>query len=301
MRWGANQIHRPLRVVLFYAAGHLGSAIILNRILDAPSYEVVGIVKSDPLPFSRKGATKLRGHLKKTGWHFGWLLFWQRLVQNLGYGLGSLLPFSRYRIAPCWLLAKELGIPVFNGSNVNTKACSKFVARQDPDLILSAYFNQILKQDLLDIPTLGALNVHPGWLPAYRGAMCYFWMLNKREHHGGVSVHWMDRQIDTGPLVARRHFRLRPGGTQQRVLILTAVIGAHLLCRVGRALAAGESLKPIHIRPNERQAYHAMPTEEDFREYFSERRFFRIRDVLGILLRNIRKPKRGFPGRILFG
>lgn len=286
----ASLSQSPLRVVVLYSAGHLGSAIILNRLLDAPEYQVVGIVKARAIPFSWRGFARMRKQLGRTGWLFGWLMLWQQAIQCVGYLLGTLVPFARRRLAPGWLIASERGIPVFECQDVNDPESCLFMRGLCPDVLISAYFPQILKSEVLSIPRRGALNVHPGWLPAYRGAMCYFWVLRNMEDRGGVSVHWMDTRIDEGTLLTRRRFRLPSRATQQRVLVLSAAIGAHLLRRVGKALLEGRGVLPLRKKPSEKKAYFPMPTEQDFRAYFERRRFFRIRDILGLLLRDLRKP-----------
>lgn len=276
-----------LRVALLYSAGHLGSATVLDRLLAAPEVELVGVVKARPLPFSNAGARRLKKHLRAVGWRFGWLLFWQQAIQGLGYLLGRVLPLPWPTLRPGWVAAAKRGVPVHHAASVNDPACCRFLAALAPDLLVSAYFPQILRDPALGIARLGALNVHPGWLPAYRGAMSYFWVLKNGEERAGVSVHWMDRGIDTGELVARRAFRLAPGATQQRVLVLTAVIGARLLGRVFRELAAGRRPAPVPA-PTAEARYYPLPGEADFDAYFARRRFFRIRDVLGYLLRRLR-------------
>jgi len=281
---------RPLRTVLLYSAGHIGSATILNKLIDSPEFEIVAVVRSQAVLFSRKGFRQFRKYLQQVGWRFGCMLLWQQVVQGILYALSWLWPFGRKRLLPCTAIARERGIPVLNGVNVNGRKCRAFIAAHHPDLLVSAYFGQILKKRVLDIPRRGALNVHPGWLPAYRGAMCYFWVLKNGEDSGGVSVHWMDEGIDTGAVLMRRSFRLQPQATQHRVLMRTAVIGANLLRRVARMLQRNVAPKPVALAPSERPAYFPMPSAEDYDAYLARRRFFRLRDMIGFLFRPLRRP-----------
>ena len=64
----------------------------MNRLVEMPEIEIVGVVKAQPLSLSRQGKSRIRRHLQKVGWRFAWLLFFQRIVQGLGYGLSLLLP-----------------------------------------------------------------------------------------------------------------------------------------------------------------------------------------------------------------
>ncbi|MCG8689548.1 MAG: hypothetical protein MI892_32040 [Desulfobacterales bacterium] len=276
---------KPLKTVILYSAGHMGSATILNQLLDSDIFEFKGIVKARALPFSRKGARQLKRNLKKTGWQFGWLMVWQQLVQSFAFLINNLLPQRRKRLLPAWMIARKKGIPVHYSDNVNDETCRNFIESFKPDLVISAYFNQILKKEAIAIPKIGILNIHPGWLPAYRGAMCYFWVLKNGEQKGGVSVHWIDEGIDTGELLAREQFEIKEGWTQQKVLESTAVIGAKLIKEVARKLQHGETPKALSEIDSEQADYFPMPKRADFKDYFSNKRFFRIRDIFRLFMK----------------
>jgi len=68
------------------------------------------------------------------------------------------------------------------------------------------------------------------------------------------------------------------------VLTFTAVIGTRLLGRVIRRLRAGRQ-EPISITHSDEtnDNYYPMPGDESFASYFRQHRFFRIRDVLGLI------------------
>ena len=87
--------------------------------------------------------------------------------------------------------------------DINHPTVINLIQDLKPDIIVSAYFNQIIKEPVIDLPKFGILNIHPGWLPAYRGAMAYFWVLKNGSEKAGVSIHWIDKGIDTGELVSR--------------------------------------------------------------------------------------------------
>jgi len=274
---------KSLDVVVLYSAGHLGSAMIMNKLLGMPEINIVGVVKAPPLKLSIRGRSHIKQHLKKFGWRFAGMLFWQRCIQGLGYLLTLVFPFLQKRLKPAWKIARDHNIPVFRCRNINDDASKNFIQDLNPDLLVSAYFSQILKPDIISIPKIGVLNIHPGWLPAYKGAMAYFWVLNHGGDKGGVTIHWIDDGIDTGDVLARRSFLLKPQATQETVLMVTAVIGARLLRRVIRRLLAGKDAR-IKISAEETDAYYPMPGDKDFETYFKQHRFFRIRDILGLMV-----------------
>jgi methionyl-tRNA formyltransferase len=68
----------------------------------------------------------------------------------------------------------------------------------------------ILRKALLAIPHLGTLNGHPGVLPAYRGIDCFQWAIwNGEPEQVGVTVHWVDPGVDTGPILRVERFAPR--------------------------------------------------------------------------------------------
>jgi methionyl-tRNA formyltransferase len=64
-------------------------------------------------------------------------------------------------------------------------------------------FNWKLPAEVLDIPRLGVLNVHPSMLPKYRGPSPTLWAVRNGDTHFGVTVHRMNESIDAGPILSR--------------------------------------------------------------------------------------------------
>ena len=273
--------NKKLRVVVLYSSGHLGSATVLNKLCAMPEFEIVGLLRCQTVRCNKKGLAKAWQHMRKLGWRFTWLLLWQRLIQMFVALLSRLLP-REHKWRPGWALSAKHKIPVFHCQSVNDAASQNWLKAQAPDLIISAYFTQILKAPVIDIPQLGVLNIHPGYLPDYRGAMCYFWSLLHKKPYAGVSVHWIDEGIDTGALLARKRIPLQRACTQERALYCSAIIGCRLLQRVAQQLRQG--IQPSVIDTiYETAHYYRMPKRRDFLAYFKHHRFFRIRDILALL------------------
>jgi methionyl-tRNA formyltransferase len=68
----------------------------------------------------------------------------------------------------------------------------------------------ILPAAVLAIPRYGAVNVHGGLLPAYRGGHVMQWAILNGERETGVTLHYVDEGIDTGPIVAQTRFPIGP-------------------------------------------------------------------------------------------
>lgn len=114
-------------------------------------------------------------------------------------------------------LAEGRDIPVL----VDRDVCSPdFVLRLRalaPDFAFSFMFRTLLPRQLLEIPRLGALNLHPSALPRYRGRSPINWALVHGETETGVSLHYMVEKPDRGDIVAQRRF---PVGESDTALTL---------------------------------------------------------------------------------
>ena len=93
------------------------------------------------------------------------------------------------------------GFPVAVCTNQNAPAATSLLDEWSPDLIVFTGGN-ILRQPVLDIPRLGVLNVHLGMLPEVRGMSAPEWSLLKGVPRG-ITIHFMDSGIDTGPVLQR--------------------------------------------------------------------------------------------------
>ena len=93
------------------------------------------------------------------------------------------------------------GIACYFVSSHNSRAAVDLVKRLGLDLLVSAGTPRILKAPLLEAPSFGVLNVHPGLLPAFRGACCVEWAV-WHDAPVGNTVHLMTEGVDEGPIVA---------------------------------------------------------------------------------------------------
>ena len=84
------------------------------------------------------------------------------------------------------------------------------VASLKPDLLISAAYARIVPDDVLAIPTLGAINVHPSLLPDYRGVCAVWWALYEGCSRVGVTIHQMTVPVDTGPILAQTALEVGP-------------------------------------------------------------------------------------------
>lgn len=80
----------------------------------------------------------------------------------------------------------------------------------DFDLLVSHGYRHILRPDVL--AAAPAVNLHISYLPWNRGADLNLWSWID-DTPKGVTVHWIDEGMDTGPVIARRQVELNERGT----------------------------------------------------------------------------------------
>lgn len=89
-------------------------------------------------------------------------------------------------------------------------ALRRFARDARPDLVWIANYGYLLPQEVLDLAPLGAVNLHPSLLPAYRGRSSVRWAILRGEHEIGLSAHCVDGGVDSGDLLAQRRLVLGP-------------------------------------------------------------------------------------------
>jgi methionyl-tRNA formyltransferase len=133
--------------------------------------------------------------------------------------------------SPVKVAALELGIPVYEPHRLRDFAAE--IQGERFDLFALASYGRILPQALLDLPRLGALNVHPSLLPKYRGATPIQTAIRNGDSETGVSIMLMDAGMDTGPIVLVERVAIVPDESYGELHDRLAAIGATLL---GRAI-----------------------------------------------------------------
>ncbi|HAA77877.1 TPA: formyl transferase [Candidatus Latescibacteria bacterium] len=101
---------------------------------------------------------------------------------------------------------------VFQGDRMRDPETTSRIGALKPDLLLSIHFGYILPDIILDLPPQGCVNLHPGYLPYTRGTYPNVWSIVD-DTPAGVTLHYMDRGIDTGDLIARREVEILPTDT----------------------------------------------------------------------------------------
>lgn len=154
------------------------------------------------------------------------------------------------RLTPCACkaFADAAGIPCLTPERVNTVESLAQIAAWLPDVIVVVAYGQFLSKRLLDIPTLGCINIHLSLLPRYRGASPIHAALLAGDRETGASAMLMDEGMDSGPVLMTRKTPIYDNDTLETLHDRLAVIGAELLVEV-LPLWAFFQVKPVPQDP----------------------------------------------------
>lgn len=130
---------------------------------------------------------------------------------------------------PVKVLAQSLGLPVIQPERLRQPEAMAQLQAWQPDLIVVAAFGQILRQNVLDLPTYGCLNVHASLLPRWRGAAPIQAALLHGDEETGVTIMKMDAGVDTGPILSQRREPIREDDNAATLSQRLAELGAQLL------------------------------------------------------------------------
>jgi methionyl-tRNA formyltransferase len=126
------------------------------------------------------------------------------------------------------VLAHELQLPIFQPKMLRETAAIDLIRKLAPDVIVVVAFGQILKQDVLAIPSYGCINVHASLLPRWRGAAPIQAAI-LHDEITGVTIMQMDEGLDTGPILSQRSVPIQHEMTAGDLSVALAQMGAELL------------------------------------------------------------------------
>ncbi len=179
----------------------LHAVAIIHRLAER-GHQVVTCFNVRTVSYSR-----LRTYLRQLGWRTLWNTMTKRILAS-----GSDVPMVQYLkdhqitsrtvAQACQRVgARHLKVPSLNSPKT-------IAAFREANADLAVYAGGgILRQAFLEVPRLGALNAHGGPLPQFRGMHVVYWPLVYGVYPA-ITVHFVDRGIDTGPVILQRPIKV---------------------------------------------------------------------------------------------
>jgi methionyl-tRNA formyltransferase len=146
-----------------------------------------------------------------------------------------------------WEAAQKLGLYKWNYKGKKKEDVSKVIRDSNPDLLLSASYSKILPKSDIELPKLGAINIHPSLLPKYRGGDPLSEIIINGDKIAGQTIHFMDEGVDTGDIIDQVTFPLSENPNKVEVLEKHNIAVVPLLTRVLDYFVNGEVPRKAQI------------------------------------------------------
>lgn len=105
-------------------------------------------------------------------------------------------------------IAEKFGIFHKKVDNINDKENIEILKSIKPDLILIMGWSQLLKSDIINIPTIGIIGSHPTELPKYRGRAPIPWTILKDLKKSAETFFWIEEGTDSGDILDQEIFSI---------------------------------------------------------------------------------------------
>ncbi|MFH1460743.1 MAG: formyltransferase family protein [Candidatus Omnitrophota bacterium] len=278
--------------VAFITYPSLYSLIMLNYWLRKPkTYPVVAILLSD-FDFKVKGKelpflAVVARVIKQSGWQYALYEFFVTYLSGILINLWNFFRVvigKERKIFTFEQLSKKHSIPIFRSKDFGDEQTLNFLKNVNATLIVSGYNNQIIKKNLIKFPEFGCVGIHPAFLPDFRGADPVFAALYSNVKETGVTIHYIDGKIDSGPIIAQDKSRIRMEDSLFSLNIRLWMHGAKILSYVIKQISEGKvNAKKQNYRLT-KYKYESFPAKQKIRDFLKRKKsLFTFKDIQNIL------------------
>ena len=144
--------------------------------------------------------------------------------------------------SPVKEFAIEKNIPIYQPLKVRNNV--EFIEEMkdlNPDVICVVAYGKILPKEILDIPSLGCINVHGSLLPKYRGAAPIQWAVINGEKQTGITTMYMDIGMDTGDMILKETVDIGEDETTGELWERLSALGGKLLVDTLKLIEEGKA------------------------------------------------------------
>lgn len=171
--------------------------------------------------------------------------------KNIGYEIANYLLDSNHevsfvvndyeRLGEWYRTPRELPI---------NEISEKQIIDYRPDLIIVAFYDKILKDELFAVPQFGAWNLHLGDAEKYRGAYPNIWALMNGDQTYSVTLHRINEGVDTGDILRKSEFHIPDDFTGIDLYYKMVDAGRMLFVDCFDDLVSGNALKMTRHQNN---------------------------------------------------
>jgi methionyl-tRNA formyltransferase len=142
--------------------------------------------------------------------------------------------------SPIKRAAEEEMIPVLQPERARGDEFLAEIRALEPEISVVVAYGQILRQEVLDLPTNGSLNIHASLLPELRGAAPIPWAIIRGYDTSGVTIMRMEAGLDSGPMLLQVPEPIRADETGTDLATRLSEIGAEAMIETLAMMETGE-------------------------------------------------------------
>ncbi len=162
--------------------------------------------------------------------------------------------------SPVKQTALELGLKVLQYDKIRDEGVED-LKNLKPDLMVTCAYGQILSQEILDIPTLGTINIHASLLPKLRGSSPIQWSIINGDKVTGVTIMMTELGIDTGDIILKKELTIGTDETAGELFDRLSVLGADAIIE---ALELFKNNKVVKTPQNHSEATFTKMLKKEF-------------------------------------
>jgi peptidoglycan/xylan/chitin deacetylase (PgdA/CDA1 family) len=230
----------------------------IEAVCSLPGLRVVAILVDTGRTPLRRRVKNLYRNIRGNGWSYPILRIvgavaavTNRIVRSTAVSSAEVGRVLREAFPDASLSLAQLGskhrIPIHSAGNLNGAEAAGLLRECGADLGI-VLGTRILKFTTFSVPPMGCINLHKGKVPEYRGMPPGFWELYDGAASAGVTVHFVDRGLDTGNIVAASTVPIMRTDTPESLLEKLHAEGVLLLASAVSAIRDGKAVP----RPQEK-------------------------------------------------
>lgn len=143
-----------------------------------------------------------------------------------------------------FLLQNAPSIPIYQPEKCSTPEFAEQLREHRADLFVVVAYGEIIKQDILDIPRLGCINIHASLLPKLRGAAPIQRAIIDGEKKTGITIMHMVRKMDAGDMIAKVEVAIGPettfGELEKELMEVSAPLLLEVIQQIEKGVAQRE-------------------------------------------------------------
>ena len=138
--------------------------------------------------------------------------------------------------------AVEHSLALYQANYLKKAEAVNWVRDLKPDLLVLGFVTAFVPLEMIELATHGGINYHPSLLPKFRGGSAINWAIINGETETGVTIHFIDEGVDTGPILLQEKVDITPDDTVKSVYFEKLYpLGIRMIAEAVRLIREGKA------------------------------------------------------------